>query len=85
MDFKTPRVVKTGYSIRIQDEAALRGDGKTLMGTCGVRLDRAAGRTAIHIGTYKDRAASMETCISAGNKGPEISQRSLEVFEATQE
>jgi len=60
MDFKTPRVVKIGYRIRIQDEEALRGDGKMLMGTCGVRLDRAAGRTAIRIGTYKDRAVSME-------------------------
>lgn len=77
MDFKTPRVVKIGCLTRIQGEADLRGDGKMLMGTCGVRLDRVAGRTAIHTGTYKDRAVSMETYIPVGNTGREISQRSL--------
>ena len=76
-DFKTPRVVKIGYPIRIQDGEALHGDGKMPMGTSGVRLDRAAGRTAIHIGTYKDRVVSMGTCTPVGNTDPEISQRSL--------
>src|ERR1700733_4717360 len=45
-DFKTPRVVKIGYPIRIQEGEALRGDGKILVEMSGVRLDRVAMLTA---------------------------------------
>jgi hypothetical protein len=52
MDSKTLRVAKIGCAIRIQEKAALRGDGKILVGTSGVRLGRVAVPTAVHIGMF---------------------------------
>jgi hypothetical protein len=61
MDFKTPREVKIGYPIRIQEGEALRGDGKMLMETSGVRLDRVAVLTAAHIGMFNRPEGVAET------------------------
>jgi hypothetical protein len=61
MDSKTLRVERIGYAIRIREEAALRGDGKILVGMSGVRLDRVAMPTAVHIGMFNLPEGATET------------------------